>query len=42
MHRQPMQLAMSISVALIGPVAAASVMCVPSVNRTFARPADRP
>ena len=40
--RQPMQLAMSISVVLIGPVAAVSVMRVPSVNRIFARPGDRP
>ena len=39
--RQPMQLAMSISVALIGPVEGSDVMCVPSVIRIFARPSGR-
>ena len=42
--RQPMQLAMSISVDLIGPsvVTVAVVMCVPSVLRIVAPPAGRP
>ncbi len=40
--RQPMQLAMSISVALIGPSFVAGVMCVPSVLRIFVWPGDRP
>ena len=39
--RQPMQLAMSISVALIGPADGSGVMCVPSVIRIFARPSGR-
>ena len=39
--RQPMQLAMSISVALIGP-SVAGVMCVPSVLRTVVSPGGRP
>ena len=42
--RQPMQLAMSISVALIGTsvVTSACLMCVPSVLRIFVWPGDRP
>ena len=39
--RQPMQLAMSISVVLNEPASAASVMCVPSVIRIFAPPGGR-
>ena len=39
--RQPMQLAMSISVVLIGPVEGSDVMCVPSVIRIFVRPSGR-
>ena len=39
--RQPMQLAMSISVVLTEPVAAGSLMCVPSVLSTCARPTGR-
>ena len=40
--RQPMQLAMSISVALIGPSFVAGVMCVPWVMRIFVWPGGRP
>ncbi len=40
--RQPMQLVMSISVALIGPAAAAFVMCVSLRIRIFARSGGRP
>ncbi len=40
--RQPMQLAMSISVDRIGPAGAAFVMCAPSAIRTFVWPGDRP
>ncbi len=39
--RQPMQLAMSISVVLIGPVLGSDVMCVPLVLRIFVWHADR-
>ena len=39
--RQPMQLAMSISVVLIEPAAGLVVMCVPSVLRIVARPSGR-